>query len=249
MQLEFALDDAAGLLARPGMALRHLPLPGGGLYYGLARAKRRTLTIVVQRGRVEVRAPRWTPIAEIERFLAEKEPWIRRRVAESRRETPAFAWRQGERLPVLGEPLELVIDGSSPDTRRVGESLHVAGRIGSPPELRTKVIEWLRQQAKAVFAERVAEYAPRLGVAPPPLGLSNARTQWGSCNARGRVLLNWRLIHVPLRLVDYVVAHELAHLREMNHSSRFWALVEQAYPGCRAARVELNRVEKHIPNL
>ena len=142
-----------------------------------------------------------------------------------------------------------MVDAFSAHTRQLGQALHVAARTGSPPELRTNVIDWLRHQARAVFTERVAEYAPRLDVLPPPLGLSNARTQWGSCNARGRVLLNWRLIHVPLHLVDYVVAHELAHLREMNHSSRFWTLVEKAYPGCRAARVELNRVEKHIPNL
>jgi predicted metal-dependent hydrolase len=238
---------------RPGAVLRHLALPGGALRYGLLRARRRTLTIVVQRGAVEVRAPRWTPLGEVERFLREKEHWIRRRLAESRRLVPAFTWQSGESLPFLGESIVLAPDATVATTTQVGQRLIVAGAGTEPfvdaPALRKAVIAWLRDQALALFAQRVAEYAPRLEVPVPLLGLSNARTQWGSCNARGRILLNWRLIHVPVRLVDYVVAHELAHLREMNHSRRFWALVECAYPGWRAARVELNGIEKRIPNL
>jgi predicted metal-dependent hydrolase len=249
MQLEFALDQAPPQQVRPGGSLRRLMLPGGWLWYGFVRARRRTLTIVVDRDRVEVRAPRWTPIGEIEAFIRDKEPWIRRRVAEGRRAPPAFSWREGEQLPVLGEPVRIALAGGA-GTRRSGNRIEVGLAQDAPaPLLRAAVLEWLASEATRLFAQRVAEYAPRLGVPIPEMRLSNARTQWGSCNARGRVLLNWRLIHVPLRLIDYVVVHELAHLRELNHSQRFWALVEKAYPGCRGARRELNRIEKQLPEL
>jgi predicted metal-dependent hydrolase len=249
MQLEFALDEALPR-HRAGASLRRVELPGGLLWYGFVRASRKTLTIVVERGLVEVRAPRWTPIAEIEAFIREKERWIRRRIDDARRTAPPFAWREGERLPVLGEPLRIVVGHTASGVERSGDALIVAPRSQAGAQaLREPVLEWLCEQAKTVFAERVALYAARIDVPYPELRLSNARTQWGSCNARGRVLLNWRLVHAPVRLIDYVVAHELAHLRELNHSRRFWALVEKAYPDCRGARRELNRLEKQLPIL
>ncbi len=247
MQLEFALDPAPEL--QPGQKLRQLALPGGTLSFSFSRSRRRTLTILVKQGRVEVRSPRWAPIAEVEAFVREKERWIRRRLEESRRTPPRMTWREGERLPFLGEELSLKFDQTE-TIRREGSNLHLPlEKSGSPLVLRASVIEWLCGEAMRLFVQRVALHAPRLGVREPTLRLSRSRTPWGSCNAHGRVLLNWRLIHVPVRLVDYVVAHELAHLRELNHSPRFWALVESVYPDCRAARRELNRLEKTLPEL
>jgi predicted metal-dependent hydrolase len=248
MQLEFALDDAPPL-HKPGAALRRILLPGGLIWYGFVRARRKTLTIVVERGMVEVRAPRWTPMGEIESFLREKERWIRRRIDEARRIPPPFVWREGERLPLLGEPVRLVLAEPGSGVALAGQDLRVGLRAAGPAALRASVLEWLMGHAQAVFHERIAVFAPRIGVREPQLRLSNARTQWGSCNAHGRVLLNWRLVHAPLRLVDYVVAHELAHMRELNHSRRFWAVVESAYPDYRVARRELNRLEKQLPVL
>jgi predicted metal-dependent hydrolase len=248
MQLEFALDGVPPV--RQGATPRRVLLESGSLWYGFVRARRRTLTIVVERGRVEVRAPRWTPLSEVEAFIREKERWIRKRLSEARRDPPAFAWRQGECVPVLGEDRRILLKAQSPGTVRAERSIEVDLAPGcSANELRDAVVGWLLVEARRVFLERLTLYAPRLDVPVPELRLSNARTRWGSCNARGRVLLNWRLIHVPIRLLDYVVVHELAHLRELNHSRRFWALVEQAYPGSREARLELNRVEKQLPNL
>ncbi|OFZ71452.1 MAG: hypothetical protein A2W04_08810 [Betaproteobacteria bacterium RBG_16_64_9] len=107
----------------------------------------------------------------------------------------------------------------------------------------------MRGEARRIFVERVAYFAPRLEVPAPEVRLSNARTQWGSCSARGRVLLNWRLVHMPLTLVDYVVTHELAHLRELNHSRPFWALVGSLYPAYASARRELERLGRQLPEL
>ena len=245
MQLEFALDGAL-LEPRTGQGLRRIALSGGPLWYSFLRARRKTLTIVVRRGHVEVRAPRSAPTADIERFIRDKEAWIRRRIEDARQTPPRFAWREGERLAVLGEPVRLVPGPGG--VRRVQDRLEVPGSSGAPM-MRAAVLEWLRGEAKKLFLERARHFAPLLGVPEPELRLSNARTRWGSCNARGRILLNWRLIHVPLRLVDYVVVHELAHLLHLNHSPQFWALVAGICPGYRAARRELNRLEKQLPDL
>ncbi|MEP7301607.1 MAG: SprT family zinc-dependent metalloprotease [Caldimonas sp.] len=117
-------------------------------------------------------------------------------------------------------------------------------RIGLPPgvsaeRLRDAVQSWLQREARAVFEARCAHFADRLGVRVTRLSLSSASTRWGSANAQGRVRLHWRLIHYPLATIDYVVAHELAHLREMNHSPRFWNVVRSVVPDYEAARRRL----------
>jgi predicted metal-dependent hydrolase len=242
MQLELAIEPPPTRAGSPRRAL----LGGGTLWYSLVRARRRTLSIVVDRSRVEVRAPRWTPINEIERFLADKEPWIRRRIDDARRGAAPFAWRDGEQLPVLGETLRLALTAVHGRIERVGDRIEAGV---SPSQLRAAVLDWLRGEARRVFAERVALFVPRLGVRAPDVRLSNARTQWGSCSARGRILLNWRLVHMPIPLIDYVVAHELSHLRELNHSPRFWTLVGSLYPAYEAARAELERLGRRLPEL
>ena len=106
----------------------------------------------------------------------------------------------------------------------------------------------LRQHARQIFLQRLAHYAPVLGVAPPPLRLSSARTRWGSCSHHGGISLNWRLVFMPIAVIDYVVCHELAHLKEMNHSPRFWSVVGQLCPDWRRLRLELRQQARQIPH-
>jgi len=101
------------------------------------------------------------------------------------------------------------------------------------------VSRWLRDEAAQRILPRVADFAHRVTNLLPPVRLSNARSEWGSCNHKGEIRLNWRLIQLPPVLADYVVAHEVAHLVELNHSRRFWALVESLLPGHDAHRKEL----------
>jgi hypothetical protein len=135
-----------------------------------------------------------------------------------------------------------------------GERLEVpACAFAAGSALREAVIGWLRAAALALFHERVARLAPALRVEAPALRLSSAASRWGSCSrsadGRGRVLLHWKLVHFEMPLVDYVVAHELAHLRHMNHSSAFWRLVETVFPGHRAARRALRERGHQLPDL
>ena len=113
-------------------------------------------------------------------------------------------------------------------------------------QIKDRVQGWLQTEAKRLFGERLAYYADKLGVAYKGYALSSAATRWGSCSSDGRIRLNWRLIHFPLSIIDYVVAHELAHLREMNHSPRFWQTVESIFPEFKEAR---HTLKHHPPEL
>lgn len=115
--------------------------------------------------------------------------------------------------------------------------------------LRSRALDWMRAQASEFLRNRVAELARPLGLTPTGVGLSDARSRWGSCGANGRLLLNWRLMLLPPHLIDYVVVHEIAHLRELNHSPRFWEIVASLYPGHRSARSELNSLGRALPEL
>jgi predicted metal-dependent hydrolase len=105
--------------------------------------------------------------------------------------------------------------------------------------LRDAVQSWLQRQARRVFEERCAHFAPRLGVRVRRLALSSATTRWGSASADGSIRLNWRLVHFAMPVIDYVVAHELAHLREMNHSAAFWEVVRSVVPDVDRVRARL----------
>jgi predicted metal-dependent hydrolase len=105
--------------------------------------------------------------------------------------------------------------------------------------IQRKVVQWYKKQALVDFARRLEIFSAKLGVALPQLLLSNARSRWGSCNSRKEVRLNWRLLQAPPHIINYVVCHELAHLKEMNHSVRFWHVVESIFPDYKTAEKEL----------
>ena len=109
----------------------------------------------------------------------------------------------------------------------------------TPEQIRDAAQSWLQRQARRVFEERCAIFAERLGVRVRRISLSSAATRWGSANADGSIRLNWRLIHFALPIIDYVVAHELAHLREMNHSPAFWGVVRSVLPDYEDSRAAL----------
>lgn len=254
-QLPLQFDSPRFSLPPQRGSARQIALAGGLLCYGFVRARRRSLSIVVGRHGVEVRAPRWIAQSEVDAFIRDKERWIRRRMSDYRQEARPFLWSDGDCLPLFGRQVRLRTPrlAATPAARKIlreEDSLvaHLHENDGTE-QLRGAVLAWLRAAALAHFQKRVAHYSEKLGVPAPSIRLSNARTQWGSCHASGRILLSWRLIHVPERLIDYVVAHEIAHLLEMNHSPRFWSLVEGVYPDCRAARRELNALEKQLPDL
>jgi len=237
--------------ARTGTRVRHVRLGGSVVPYRFRRARRRTIGIAIDEHGLHAAAPRRATRAEVEAFIREKERWVLRKLAEARATPrPAIAWRDGVRIPYLGGELEVCAapPGAAAGLDGARLALAVADH-GCPQALRDAALGWLRGMALAHFHGRAASLAPRLGVAPARVSLSNARTQWGSCSADGRVRLSWRLIHLRPALVDYVIVHELAHLRYMNHSARFWRVVATACPGYGAARHELRGFSHALPEL
>jgi predicted metal-dependent hydrolase len=224
---------------------RHLQLRDHVLEYRLLRSKRRTIGFLIEEEGLRITAPKWVPLAEIENAIREKERWIVTKLAEQRermthRLQPQMQWRDGAALPFLGEDLILRVRAA----QAAGIAFDLATReltVSLPPDageqqLKDRVQAWLQQEAKRVFGERLPLYAEKLGASYSAFALSSATTQWGSCTVDGKIRLNWRLIHFGLPIIDYVVAHELAHLREMNHGPRFWSTVQSIFPGFEQAR-------------
>jgi len=156
----------------------------------------------------------------------------------------------GEQVLLFGADLTLEVLAGPLSVRREGERIRVT--LPEPHRrttVRAMLVEWFKALALEALDARVAHYAARLGLAAPPVALSGARTEWGVCIEGGRIRLSWRLVHLDPALADYVVAHEVAHLVELNHSTRFWKLVERLYPDWRAARERIELAAATIPRL
>jgi len=228
-----------------GRGRRVARLDGHAIEYELRRSRRRTIGFYVDDTGLRVTAPRWVTLTEIDAALADKQRWILRKLVEwrehaKRRERLAVRWEHGGTVAYLGRSLTLQVDGGSRAVTLDGDVLSVRVAHGSGADaLRTSVHAWLQARAREVFGQRLPIYVERLGRAPTRWQLSSARTRWGSCAPDGSIRLNWRLVHFPLEIVDYVVAHELAHLQEMNHGPRFWATVERLLPEFEHARRQL----------
>ena len=250
MQLELPL--ALTPVALPAGALRYIQLEREIVGYRFRRARRRSIGIVIDDDGLRVAAPGHATVAEVEAFIREKAHWVLKKLSEWRAapRQPVVTWSEGATVALLGAPVTIEFLPGRRDVSLAHGRLGIGlAPRGEPAALRKRGIAWIKEHARALLAERLALYAARLGVATPTLSLSNARTQWGICREDGHVRLNWRLIHLPLHLVDYVVAHELAHLREMNHSARFWAVVGGLYPDYRVARRELRESSHRLPIL
>jgi predicted metal-dependent hydrolase len=237
----------------PGLpGVRVAALAQGPLRYRLRRARRRTIGFTIDEQGLAVAAPRWVTLREIEAAVQEKEGWIRRKLADwhewrSRRRLPELRFAEGGRLPYLGRSVVLRLAPATSTGLVAGahdEELHLAlPAEADEARVRDAVLSWLQSEARRVFAERIELIRQRVDVPLTAWALSSARSRWGSCSADGRVRLNWRLIHFQIELVDYVIAHELAHLKEMNHGPRFWQAVAQILPGFEVARAEMRRAD------
>jgi predicted metal-dependent hydrolase len=193
--------------------------------------------------RLEVRAetgltlvvPRFYDVEELPGLLHKKTRWILAKLAESGRESPPVAdrgLRYGDLIPYLGGYLQIVKSdevGTTPGIRRKKDKLVVKQTV-KDEELRPVVENWYRQQAKRLIRKRVDELSPILGVTYGRLTISNARTRWGSCSPVGNLSFNWKLAMLPEPIVDYVIIHELAHRKQMNHSRKFWKVMDVHCP-------------------
>ncbi len=229
---------------RHPQANRELLLGDAVVAYALQRARRRSIGFTVGVDGLSVRAPSWVTLGAVDSALREKSDWILRKLGEARErqqrmEGGRIVWAHGAVLPYLGEPLTVVLDPSHGFAGKGGAlvtatdppSLHIGlPHSASPAQIRDAVQAWLMRDARRHFTARLDHFAPLLGVRWASLRLSSANTRWGSAKADGSIRLNWRLLHYRPAIIDYVVAHELAHLRVMDHSPRFWDTVATVVP-------------------
>jgi predicted metal-dependent hydrolase len=223
-----------------------IELGGRVVEYRFARRRRRTLGITVDADGLRVAAPLRAPWRDIEAFLHEKERWILAKLEEWARVPRPGMLRgaSGESLPYLGVAHTLEVrDGRRAVARDAGTITVSAPQSRVLPTL----LGWLKTRALETLTPRVAHYSAVLALPAPRVALSRARTQWGVCTAERTIRLNWRLVQVEPALADYVAAHEVAHLVEMNHSKRFWALLTSLYPSWREARERLKLAGAALP--
>ncbi|RZL49912.1 MAG: M48 family peptidase [Variovorax sp.] len=239
-------------------ATREAQLGETRVAYELTRAARRTIGFVIGADGLSVRAPRWVALGDVDQAVRDKAGWILRKLAETRQrhariEAARIDWHDGTVLPFLGRPVEVRLDPACPagrggamlDDAATGD--FAAPRVlrlalasdATPERVRDATRAWLMRQARRLFIERLDHFAPRIGVQWKQLALSNAATRWGSASSSGAIRLHWRLMHFHPDVIDYVVVHELSHLRVMDHSPRFWATVAAVLPDHAALRRQL----------
>ena len=248
-------------------ANREALLDGVLVAYAFKRGKRRTIGFSVGAEGLAVSAPKWVLLNEIDRAVQEKAGWIVKKLQETRErhkrlEAVRIDWKDGATLPFLGGVLTVVLDPRQSVSAMVVQPVSavpdaVDGAQGLPPtdehntlclglahnatatQIRDAAQAWLMRYARQLFEQRLNHFAPELGVQWRRLSLSSAGTRWGSASADGSIRLNWRLIHFKLSVIDYVVVHELSHLRVMDHSPRFWDTVRHVVPDYAELRSQL----------
>ncbi|MBI4926839.1 MAG: M48 family metallopeptidase [Anaerolineae bacterium] len=208
------------------------------LDYRVIRSERKTLAIEVRaNGEIWVRAPRRLTTRIIAEMVAERTAWIEKKRSELQAEQvvrPAHTYHEGEMHLYLGQYLPLFYGDALASENPVLSNRIVLGKRSA--HTATSLEHWYRKQANILFPVMVNEMARHTNLIPTRLSITSARTRWGSCSARGAISLSWRLVMAPIAVIEYVMVHELAHLREHNHSARFWKVVEQFHPQYREHR-------------
>lgn len=230
----------------PQPKTRHLLINGRIVDYRLRTGARR-LTMTIDEQGLRIAAPPRLPLADIEAFVLNNGEWVLAKLADlAQAPHPRHVTiKDGARLPLLDGEIEVRVQPGANRARWIDSTLLLEARASA--DLHSIAKRALQRRALAHFNERLLHYTERLQVTTPALALSSARTRWGSCSERSGIRINWRLIHLPQHLGDYVMAHEVSHLLEMNHSPRFWATVASIYPDWQGARAELKSAAASLP--
>lgn len=256
-----AAPDARVPMPRPaqlpeGSRWREVETPQQTIGFVLQRSRRRSIGFVIADDGLRITAPNWVTLGQIDEAVREKAKWILAKLREwqERKEKLALTgtrWIDGGELPYLGKRIVLGLaadrrqaffSGDNAQDPQDGDTLW----LPLPPSadqarVRDAAQAWLQQRAGDRFGTRLAYFLQRTGLTIRRWRLSSAATRWGSCTSDGTIMLNWRLVHFAPDIIDYVIAHELAHLREMNHSHDFWAEVGHILPDFEQAKQALRR--------
>jgi predicted metal-dependent hydrolase len=229
---------------------------GQQIPYLLEHRPRRTVGLKITEQGLIVHAPKRIFAAQLNKILQEKSGWIINKLQlRDENKVEKVEWIDGAQLLFLGQDitLKLVANIGANKTKKIhfernelvvhalGANIHAA--------CRASVLMWYKNQAQLDFARRLEVFAAKLGIATPPLTLSNAKSRWGSCNSRKEIRLNWRLLQAPPGIINYVICHELAHIKQMNHSAKFWAVVASLFPDYKDAEKQLKILSPQLHRL
>jgi predicted metal-dependent hydrolase len=197
----------------------------------IIRSPRRSIALVITPdGQLIVRAPLKTPAAMINEFVKEKHGWIQKTIGKMKQRPAATVhiYEEGETFFYLGReyPLHIVESGNSPIQRT--DRLCVCRTL--LPDIRHRLKCWYMQEARREIHARCMWFSMNTGYTPKSIRITDARQRWGSCTSTGGINFSWRLIQAPLEIVDYVIVHELVHLRQPDHSKKFWGKVREIMP-------------------
>src|SRR5690625_170166 len=228
------------------------------LEYVLKRSNRKTIGLKITEEGLQVTAPLWATNDQVKHAMSARSAWILSKLKlwqlrTENRNKASEIWLSKRQIPYLGVYITVVSTGLSNNVVYHGNSVSPSAYdVLQVPEVsytcayQTKEYakQWLKERALQLFDKRIQHFSSIAGVSPTSWGLSSASTTWGSCNSKKRILINWRLIHLEPRLIDYVIAHEISHLKQMNHSQLFWAHVKELMPDFAQARHD---IRKHRP--
>ena len=216
--------------------------------YKLIRSNRKTIAIhVTKDAQVEVRAPFRAKKKEIEQFLVSKRGWVEKhltRIIETYENRLSFELNYGDDLRLMGRKIPIIA--------KAGNKVGFNGNyFYLPPDfpsnqIKVAVIGLYKQIAKQVLTDRTLAYAKEMNLLPSAVKVNSAKTRWGSCSSKGSINYSWRLIMAKKEIIDYVIVHELAHIKELNHSPKFWAIVESVLPDYKERQKELKEFQREI---
>ena len=228
-----------------------ITLPSGDqLHYQLERRQRRTVGLKITENGLVIHAPKRISQSHLESIIVLKADWIRKKLETLiENKMPEMQWRHGETLLFMGNTVTLAVEHGirskaveyEPGVLQLAMPNHHDQNL-----IARKVIQWYKKQALVDFTRRLEIFSSKLAVSFSSFNLSNAGSRWGSCNSRKEIRLNWRLLQAPPHIINYVVCHELAHLKEMNHSAKFWATVASIYPDYKLAEKELKALSANL---
>jgi len=241
----------------PGARWQEIYLAGQHIGYVLQRSRRKSIGLAVNDDGLQVTAPVWVTMAQINDALHKKSNWILDKLQWQRERqehlaTADASWQDGGSVPYLGQPIVIRLNGG-PLHQYEGDAYSPAPgdvlKLALPAtaehsRVRESVYVWMQSMAQTILGQRLQHYVELSGHTLKKWRLSSANTRWGSCSSEGHIMLNWRLIHFGLDIIDYVVAHEVAHLKHLNHSRDFWQEVERLLPDFQVAR---NALRRHVP--
>jgi hypothetical protein len=216
--------------------------------YSLVRSRRKTVAIHIKKdATVEVRAPLKMPKADIERFVLAKEEWIEKHLnkREQINEAKADYILNYDDMVILGGQLYPICTKDGKRSRFDGERLIIPPGL-TPAGIKQAVIKIYKQEIKRIVSEKVNKYSVIMNVSPTAIRITGAKTRWGSCSGKNSINFSWRLAMAEDCVIEYVVVHELAHIKEHNHSARFWAEVEKVLPDYKARQKRLKLLQKEL---